>query len=109
MKLGKWKDFAELVGIASIVATLLFVALQLELSRRTGNSARMLAEAANRIELTNSINDNADVWVKGLAGDELTSAEAQIFENLLLTMNEYYFLSARAKRDVGNEAGAERG
>ncbi len=48
----KWKDILEVVGIFAVVASLLFVGLQIELSQL--------------------IADHADVWSEGLIGADLS-------------------------------------
>ncbi len=76
--LRRWALIAEIAAAASVVVSLIFVGLQLaqanELAREAaeqkqiesmGSISRMLAENP----------DLADIWAKGLAGEELTPGE----------------------------------
>ena len=61
----KWRETAELIGITSIVASLIFVGLELRQTQKVADidSAAIRAEwfFSNRA----SINENAEIWVKG--------------------------------------------
>jgi len=79
MKNATWKDVAELVGIAAIVASLVFVGLQMQQQQE-------IAITETRSSVTQSIGDLAmmieaapDVWRKGLDGDELSQDESIVF------------------------------
>ena len=76
MRTTNWKDIAELVGIAAIVASLIFVGLQMKQTQ-----ALALAEAEGTQQtLDNSaldaINQYAKIWSKGVSGVELNESEA---------------------------------
>ncbi len=105
MKTRDWKDAAELVGIAAIVASLIFVGLQMKQAQEIGNAERRLTQVANGIELSTFINEFANIWVKGNAGNDLDDSEAVIFENLVLTKTRYHQHQARAARHLGADVG----
>ncbi len=105
MKTRDWKDAAELVGIAAIVASLIFVGLQMKQAQEIGNAERRLSVVANNIELHNAINEYADIWLRGKAGDEMDRSEAVIFENLVITKHEYHQFQSNAARKLGSEMG----
>ena len=62
MKTRDWKDAAELVGIAAIVASLIFVGLQMKQAQEIGNADRRLTQVANGIELMAFISEYANIW-----------------------------------------------
>ena len=64
-----WKDTAELVGIAAIVASLIFVGLQLrqESAIAARESSSDFVEAG--IEMAQLFSDNRQVWRKALDGE----------------------------------------
>ncbi len=72
MKPVVWKDVLELIGIAAIVASLIFVGLQLKQSQDIALSASILA---SRVETNSSISDHSDVWAKGNSGADLDGGE----------------------------------
>ena len=75
MKSLSWKSLAELIGMAAIVGSLIFVGLQIRQEQVIALSELNLSLLASQIELNNSISDNADIWVRGNAGEELSQAE----------------------------------
>jgi len=92
MKFQNWKETAELVGIAAIVASLLFVGLQM---RQTGEIARgqmYSNQLANALTAYSAISGHPDIWVRGKHGDELDPADAEVFLTQVLALADqaYY-------------------
>src|SRR5262245_44075389 len=92
MKFQNWKDTAELVGTVAIVASLIFVGLQM---RQTGAIARgqmYSNQLENALAAYSLIADHPDIWVRGKRGDELNPADAEIFHQQVLgfTDQAYY-------------------
>jgi len=56
-----WKDTAELVGIAAIVASLLFVGLQMRLDQQIAGAQAYMDSANGLIELSQLTSDNQEV------------------------------------------------
>lgn len=82
MKALNWKNIAELIGIAALVASLLFVGLQLQQDREIA-TAQLFADYDNTIlEWGGLISDNSEVWIRGLKGKELDEAERASFYTL---------------------------
>jgi hypothetical protein len=74
-----WKDAAELTGIAAIVASLIFVGIQLQLDRNI-SVVEARSELTDRvIYLTEIVNNDADIWKRGLDNEELTPIEEMKF------------------------------
>jgi len=82
MKNSDWKATAELVGIAAIVVSLVFVGVQLSLYRNVSIVEARAGLTDRVLNLTEIINDNEDVWRRGLDNDELTPAEEALFVGL---------------------------
>lgn len=82
------KELAETVGLVAIVASLVFVGLQLRQAENIGLAEGYSAIFANRLEASNSIKEHADLWRKGAAGEKLNESEAAIFAVLLNQVNE---------------------
>ena len=85
----------ELAGIAAIVASLYFVAVQLKVSQDIAQSEVAAAHNAALVELNNGINDHAGIWAKGNAGRDLDETELVIFRGLLEGIEEYHRLEWR--------------
>lgn len=78
-----WKTITELVGIVTIVGSLLFVGLQMKQSQDIALSELRVSLLAIGVESDIAKTDHAEIWKKGLAGDELGETEQVIFEILL--------------------------
>jgi len=62
MKPISWKEAAELIGIFSILASLIFVALQLRQEEALLQTEMRAAMVANFVAVNNSIIENADMF-----------------------------------------------
>lgn len=83
MKKIDWKDAAELIGIAAIFVSLVFLALQIRQQQLAADAEAVAATAANLTELTQAINEHRSIWIKGLKGEELSEADESIFYGLM--------------------------
>ena len=99
----KWRETAELIGITSIVASLIFVGLELRQTQKIADidSAAIRAEwfFSNRA----SINENAEIWVKGNSGALLTDAEQVVFANLVRDIHTNNRFTWARERNLGDE------
>jgi hypothetical protein len=82
MKSSDWKDIAELIGIAAIVASLVFVGMQMEQSQRLAWADSVLTMGATVVEEGALQAEHIDVWSKGNKGEELTASEYEIYKVL---------------------------
>jgi hypothetical protein len=80
MKPLSWKPLVELVGIAAIVASLVFVGYQLQQDRRLAAAQVIVAADAVTLELSSLIGENREVWLNGLNGEELSDVEEVMFQ-----------------------------
>ncbi len=87
MRNPNWKGAAELIGVTAIVASLIFVGLQLRQSQDIALSELSASRHASRVELDNAISDHADIWARGNAGDELDYADSVIYRRLIHSMH----------------------
>ena len=80
MTRGQWKDLAEVVGFIALIASLIFVGLQI---RQDQDIARIQNAADfddTMIEYARVINANRDVWIRGLEGGDLSLEDQVSFE-----------------------------
>jgi len=70
-----WKDIVELVGIGAIVASLVFVGFQLQQEREIAVVDTYGSITESTENLAELIYDSADIWQRGLDGEELSSAD----------------------------------
>jgi hypothetical protein len=97
------REMAELFGIAALVATLVFVGLQL---RQSDQIARAEIEATlgmMSIELAALISDHSDVWARGATEEELSDADTVVFENLVVAVNDARYSAFKQIVQTGDE------
>ena len=82
-----WKDIAELAGISAIIASLIFVGLELNQSRDAALSEASASHLSTRVELNNFIGEHAEIWVKGNSGTELSDVEFAIYKKIIENMH----------------------
>jgi len=85
-----WKDTVELVGIAAIVISLVFVGIQLQQDRDLAQVASFGSTAESANALSELVQGNSDVWVRGLNGEELTDAEWAVFMSVIRAVESRY-------------------
>ena len=88
----RWRNAIEAVGVASIVASLVFVGLEVQQSGRAANDAAFASDAAIVAEVESLVTSYPDVWRRGCQGEELDSTEALIFAQVHHAYIFQYFL-----------------
>jgi hypothetical protein len=101
MKPAGWKDIAELIGIVAIVASLLFVGMELQQQQRMAVNEAGFNLVENGREVTNTIIEHADIWLKGNAGEELERVEAEVYRELIRLDWARAFWTAATQQGVG--------
>lgn len=86
-------DWLQVLGLFGVLGGLIFVGLQLSLDRQIAETQGTEAAAANRQYWAELVNDNADVWVKGLSGDALSETEKARFDTLASARSFSFFTS----------------
>jgi hypothetical protein len=82
----EWKGYAELVGIAAIVASLVFVGLQMQQTEDIARYERY-SDAMDPVAIATMLSENRDVWLRGCAGEELSEQEWLTFVQLVDVIN----------------------
>jgi len=104
MKSVSWKSMIEFAGIAAIVASLIFVGLQLQQERRVASIEAGFNLVESFYEQQNGKIGNAAIWAKGNAGEEqLGPAEAVIYDALIRKQFGHAYWSSHAMKQLGNE------
>ena len=77
-----WKSVAEFVGIAAIVASLIFVGVQLRQDRQFALAENAADFDDTMIEYSSVIRENREIWLRGLEGAELSLEDQVVFESV---------------------------
>ena len=107
MKPNSWKDLFDIVGIVAIVASLLFVGMELRQSRAIAISEGNLSNAEIQVDTNNAINGYSAVWIDGNMGATLSEQNAIIFSNLVKNKAIHAFMEYARLIQVGFEEAAE--
>jgi hypothetical protein len=89
MKDKNWKDIVELVGIAAIVGSLIFVGLQVRQDQQIAIAATFSTAIEATSNLATLIETNSETWKKGLDGGELSAADEIEFLAMVATVEAY--------------------
>ena len=101
-----WKDVVEIVGIAAIIASLIFVGLQLRQEQHIAMGEIDQADEGSSTRLDLAIVENADLWLKANNGEILTARESLIMNRLVAAMYRRARLEAIMRRNLGQFDGA---
>ncbi len=102
-----WKDSAELVGMAAIVASLIFVGLQMRQTRDIALTDSGWNRMLSEIESRRAIYEFPDIWAKGNAGEELNPSEAVIYRTLIRDLNSLAFFKYANATILNHEGAAD--
>ena len=90
MKSIDWKTVVESIGIAAIVTSLVFVGIQLQQDRDLAQVSSYGSVAESAIGLSELVQGDSEVWVRGLNGEELTDAELAVFMSMIRAVENRY-------------------
>lgn len=94
VKLVSWKESLELVGVVAIVASLVFVGLQLRQSETATFVEFGLTLSGSEREELAVVFEHADIWVRGNAGEELDPTESVIYDGLIkITWSRVFWMN----------------
>lgn len=107
MKIENWKNWLEGIGIIAIVASLLFVGLQMRQAQQFALAEVYEAELSISVEIDNSIKEDVTIWNKGRSSAELSDDDALIFAILVNQVNNSSFYSYMQRREIAGEERAQ--
>jgi hypothetical protein len=103
----RFNEIAELVGIVAIVASLVFVGMQLRQSQLIALAEAEGVFAIASIEMASLIGDNSEVWKKGIANEKLDAIEGPVFESIVAALSDRAWSTQNQFRLLGDDANAE--
>lgn len=94
-----WKEVVEIVGIFAVVASLLFVGVQLRQDQDIAEAQVYADFDDTQIALTELILDNHELWVAGSSGGELSASDQSSFAAITnAILAKYNGFISRAQR-----------
>ena len=91
MKRTDWKGIAELIGIAAIVASLVFVGQEIQQSREIARLEWTGVLTEEQIALDSFLGSEPEIWRKGCEGSALSPAEQTIFVRQFSSFHHFAF------------------
>ena len=79
-----WRYAAELIAVASVVFSLIFVGLELRLSRAAAEIERTTTISALSANIRSQISMNSETWYRGCIGEDLSPEDQIVFTNTVL-------------------------
>jgi hypothetical protein len=108
MNIERFQDWLQILGLAGVIVSLVFVGRQLELDRRIAIGDAWLQYADTQVSVASLIGENADIWLAGLAGEELSETDELRFRQIAYAIEQSY--GGRYNRSVlGVRAGPAEG
>ena len=106
MNLTNWKGTAELIGIAAIVASLIFVGMQLRQDQKVALAEIFVASESSAAMLDLAVTENIDIWLKSKKGELLDEKEKSIVSRLVASMYRRARLQTTMRRSVAGGGNA---
>ena len=94
-------DWLQIIGIAAVVASLVFVGLQLKQADEVAYAELSESSAVRGIEESALISEHAEIWRRACLDEELTAAEKIIAGNIYFRYLQGNFNSWARKRQTG--------
>ena len=90
MKFTKLRDWLEIVGLFSVVASLIFVGMQMRQEAAIAATDSVWSRSGAITALSELVNNNSAVWIAGLRGEELAPAEEAEFQGMAEAVESYF-------------------
>ena len=105
MNRSNWKDIAELIGIAAIVASLVFVGLQMRQAHQIAVAETYLQETATTYARAELGAINAETVAKANREEDLTEAERFALDEYMRARWQHAFFSLAYQKLLDRETG----
>ena len=103
----KFNEVAELVGIVAIVASLIFVGLEIQQSQKIALAEIEAAFASASIEIASLLSENSEVWARGIADEELDDSDTVVFESIIVALSNRNWSMQHQMRLLDRHEGAD--
>ena len=85
------KNIAEFIGMGAIVASLVFVGLQVRQDQEIALAQISYDGSASLLDWTTLLNENHDVWIRGLRAEDLGENDQMRFDSLAMAYFSWEF------------------
>ena len=106
MDSAKLNDWMQVFGIFALVASLIFVGLQMRQDRTIAIVDSMASRSEVVSDLADMIGNNQDLWIRGLDGEELSDADEATFHAMIEAVESYFVSIWRRIQGIGGATSA---
>lgn len=103
MKISAINQWLTLLGNIAILASIIFLAMEIQQSNRIALSEQERSRTGHIIALKNQMIQNAEVWDKCSPGEELTSKEGIICDNIIMAQWGVIYAETTSYERFGDE------
>ena len=86
------REWLEIIGIAAVVASLVFVGIEIRQSARAALEDSFVGDLDTIIGIEELVVENADVWLRGCRGEELSDVDQMTFTHIYHVYEFMYFM-----------------
>ena len=101
MNSSRINDWVQVIGLFALVASLIFVGLQIRQDRSIAVVESLASRADAVAELANMVGNNEDLWTRGLNGDDLSDSEQATFHAMTEAVESHFVSLWRRYQDIG--------
>lgn len=95
------RDWLEIIGILAVVASLVFVGLEVRQSSEVAAEEAFAGDLANMIALDNMVVEHSEIWMRGCNGEDLSATDQVIFSRIYNSVQFTHFMRwARSHQGV---------
>ena len=102
MDSAKINDWMQIIGIFAVVASLVFVGMQLQQEDRAASLQVNEADVVSSTQIDLAIAERAELWVRSNHGEPLSEVERLIMNRLVLALYRRAILEYFMRRSMGN-------
>ena len=89
----KLRETAEMIGIVAIVASLIFVGLEMQQTQEIALTQNYIASMEQANEVLSEVNANSELWARANQGASLDEAEQLVLSNGVGAYSSVYFFN----------------
>jgi len=105
MNSAKLSDWMQVTGIFAVVASLIFVGLQMRQDRVIATIEAMSSRSDTITEFATLISGNKALWISGLNGDDLSEEDQAAFQAMAEAVESYFVALYIRLGSIGRSAG----
>lgn len=99
------REWLEIVGILAVVASLVFVGIEVRQSSEAATDQGLASDLANMLAVEELVTSNSGVWLRGCNGEELNAEDQLVFTRIYHSYEFLYFVRwLRGQRGVHVES-----